>query len=196
MGHSHDHHSKAKGFSYAEASVLAVMVVCFGIMLELLSKSLDVYATLSISRLEAWMSVVFALLFIALWGLLDATLFGPHLKLLEAREEATTGAVREAHEKSTQADVIIKEYEEKIIETRVQAVQRKLSALNAVKQQADDIVTKAEEHARGLVSKARTELESRTASLRSGAERDIDSMAQMIVQKLKQPQKDVGRVIN
>ena len=133
------------------------------------------------------MIMVSAVLFVVLWKTLGQFLFAPYLELVEAREAATVGAEDTAKADRERAQVITEQYEEQLMATRVAAMEKKLAALTKAKAEAAGIVEKSEDASQELLRSVRWEMAKKLDELRGQAFGDIDKLADMIVERVKNP---------
>jgi F0F1-type ATP synthase membrane subunit b/b' len=146
-----------------------------------------VLKTFDLTRLDVAMIGVCCLLFVVLWSALEALLFRPYLKFLELREGATTGARGIASDKQAQVEKATADYSRRMNDARVGAMRDKLAALDAAKSEASRIIKDAEDKASEIADEAASELEKQTAQLRADATRDISTLVDMVVSKVKAP---------
>ncbi len=144
----------------------------------------DVLKQFDLSSLDALMIVVGAFLFVTLWQLAARYLFGPYLKLVEAREAATSGAVDTIRNKKNQIESARVSYERVVTEGRVAAMKEKLAAVSAAKKEAAQITEKAEKEAHEALKQGRTALQGELDALRQESLKHVDSLAQGIVSKI------------
>jgi F0F1-type ATP synthase membrane subunit b/b' len=156
----------------------------------------EILKKFSLEPLDIPMILISALLFVALWKILDKKLFSPYLALLDARDSLTTGAADSARELLQKAETLTNEYNGRIVQTRVEAMKLKLEAVNAAKAEAQSITEQAEGEAQELIRNARWETAQKITALREEAFREADRMADAIVQKLAAPAKSGERSIN
>ncbi|MBN8548543.1 MAG: hypothetical protein J0M12_04430 [Deltaproteobacteria bacterium] len=133
------------------------------------------------------MIVVSAVLFVILWKTLGQALFAPYMSLLEAREAATVGAEDTAKSDLERAEALTAQYEEQLMAARVAAMEKKLAAINKAKAEASGIVEKSEGAAQELLRSVRWEMAKKLDELRGQAFGDTDKLADMIVERVKNP---------
>lgn len=126
-----------------------------------------------------------ALLFVILWQSLARVVFNPYLKLLEARENATSGAVESSREKLAKAGELRTAYADQIAQARVEAMRVKLAAVAAAKKENGALVEKAEAAAQEALKQGRADIAREAGSLREQTLRDADGLADMIIDKIK-----------
>ena len=133
------------------------------------------------------MIVVSAVLFVVLWKTLGQVLFAPYLQLVEAREAATVGAEDTAKANHERAEALTAQYEEQLMAARVAAMEKKLSALAKAKAEAAAVVEKSEGAGQELLRSVRWEMAKKLDELRGQAFGETDKLADMIVERVKNP---------
>ena len=128
-----------------------------------------------------------AALFVVLWRVLARVFFIPYLTLVEAREQATSGADLAAGDMRKRAEQIRRNYENRITAARVEAVKEKLDAVQAAKREAARILDKAEGQAQETLRSARWDMGRKIGELRTEILREADRIAGQIVDKLMRP---------
>lgn len=136
---------------------------------------------------DVLMIVVCAVLFLGLWKFLDKVLFGPYLGLIEAREKLTIGAGDTATAERAKAKSLTEEYEQKLMAARVSAMEKKLGAISKAKTEADSIVEKSEHSSQELLRSVRWEMAKKIDEMRGKAFGEVDSLVDMIVNRVKSP---------
>ena len=114
--------------------------------------------TFDLTLVDGYMIPVVSVLFVFLWRSLSKELFFPYLALIEAREQATLGAEKEAQEAQDRARNSREEYERKLGEARRAAIEQKLSLVHQARLEADRIRKKAEEEAQSYLLAVRKEI--------------------------------------
>lgn len=145
----------------------------------------SILKTFDLTLLDGAMVVLVVPCFIVFWKVMERYVFLPYLHLLEAREAATTGAQAEAQQESERARSFLDEYEEKLTETRIEAMKSKLSLLQSAKSEASKIIDQAEGEARKHVQNARHEAAQHIAQLKSAATREAEMLSQLIADKIR-----------
>jgi F0F1-type ATP synthase membrane subunit b/b' len=136
---------------------------------------------------DAVMILIGAVFFLILWKALENSLFGPYLQLIEKREAATSGAAQTAQEKLVKTDDLNRQYESKLLEQRIIFMQAKLAALDRAKNESDQIIGNATKAAQDKLSAGRKEIAAKTLENKAAAEREANSLTEMIVSKLTSP---------
>ena len=145
---------------------------------------------------DLWMIPLGGLLFFVFWKLLTVILFKPCLRLVELREARTEAAFDTAEEvtlKATQAET---DYEQKLLDARIEAMRQKLSDLSKAKSKAQEIVTEAQTTAQSKLEAARAEAERQAEALRADTLAQADSLADEVVQKLFNPPAEPQSVLH
>jgi F-type H+-transporting ATPase subunit b len=133
------------------------------------------------------MIIASAALFVVLYRTMGKFVFGPYLDLIESRERATIGAEGAAATEREQAQTIEKEYQDRLMAARVSAMEKKIANLNSAKAEADAVVEKAEGSAQELLRSVRWEMARQIDETRNKTHADVDSLAEMIVERVKNP---------
>jgi F-type H+-transporting ATPase subunit b len=116
-----------------------------------------------------------AVLFVVLWKLLQAVLFAPYIKLLEAREAASTGAQATAQRNNADAQETLAKYNEELTAARVAFMGARNEAIERAREQADQIVGKAEHEVRQTIEAAHKEVS-----------RDLEAVAEVVQREAEQ----------
>jgi F-type H+-transporting ATPase subunit b len=99
-------------------------------------------------------------LFIILWLILNRILFKPYLKLLEAREQRTTGAQHDSSDLEHEGARLRVQYEEKIVQARAAGYAAKEAILQNGRLEREKILAEAREQAAQTLERARREIAS------------------------------------
>ena len=152
----------------------------------------QVLAFFNLTHDDVRMIPVGVVLFVIFWQIFARVFVKPYLKLIETREEATSGAQSEAQSKEAEAQAILAQYEDRLTTARVHAMKRRLDELESVKQETVALIAKAESDAAEETKRGRADIQKKLDSIRASVMGDADSMADMIVQRLKAPRKEQG----
>lgn len=125
-----------------------------------------------------------ALLFVALWQLLDKEFFGPLKGLVEARENATSGAEHQAKQIIEQSENLIADYNRSIASARAEAARKRFDALSIAKQEASRIVAEAEAEAQEKMRAARAEFSAQASQIRARLDEEAGKLSDDIVRRL------------
>ncbi|MCB0333672.1 MAG: hypothetical protein KDD55_09255 [Bdellovibrionales bacterium] len=147
----------------------------------------EILALFDLSVLDFQMILVCAVVFYLYTVIASKTLFGPLMKLYEAREQATIGAESSASETIREAESLEQEYGAQLTEARIQAMQEKLEILSIATKDASGILGTAENTARDEILSARQSLEASREKLRAELFQDADAMAQELAGELQKP---------
>ncbi len=145
----------------------------------------ELLKTFDLTPLDAQMILVWAVAFVILWQILARVLFGPYLKLVETRDAQTTGAEDNAKSLTAKADELMLKYEDRITQARIAGMKEKNETLSKARTEAQAITEQADAKAQEKIQKSREELNARLATLKSELERDCESMAASITEKLR-----------
>ncbi|RIL10754.1 MAG: hypothetical protein DCC75_03695 [Proteobacteria bacterium] len=126
-----------------------------------------------------------AILFYALIRLLEKALFTPYVDLIEAREQATSGAEKTAKSNAQEAERTMTGYQARITDERVEAMRKKLSMLAAAKAEAAKIVEQAEAEAAEEIKKVRKDAADKLEALREASRREAENLAGAVLDRLK-----------
>lgn len=143
--------------------------------------------TFDLVPFDVLMIGVTVVLFLLLWAGLAKGLFLPYMALLAEREASTSGAEESAATVLKSADELRREYDAKLLEARVRTLKEKAAALDVTKQQAGEVVKKAEEDAQEILRSARWEMAQKVDATKAEAFRDADRLAEQIAQKVLVP---------
>ena len=99
-------------------------------------------------------------LFIILWLILNRILFKPYLKLLDAREQRTTGAQHDSSDLEHEGARLRVQYEEKIVQARTAGYAAKEAILQTGRLEREKILAEAREQAAQTLERARREIAS------------------------------------
>ena len=97
-------------------------------------------------------------LFIILWLILNRVLFKPYLKLLEAREQRTTGAQLDCSDLEHEGARLRAQYEEQIAQARAAGYAVKEAILQNGRLEREKILAEAREEAAKTLERARREI--------------------------------------
>ena len=149
----------------------------------------DILAIFDLTPIDGWMILVsigvFGL-FLRWW---QEKIFKPFLALFEAREKATVGSTEEADSLLEKATNDLKEFDQKLHQSHVDALQKKYALVDEAKKEAVSIVKKAEDESNKLVSEARTEIAAELTRARSELSSVVEELASDIVNKVTTPHK-------
>lgn len=124
--------------------------------------------------------VIFAVLFF----LLTRIYFRPFLRLFEIRHEKTTQDRENAEKLMLEANAKLDEYKRQLAEERANAKRQYDSILDQAKQDEGQLLARARDDAKKITQEAVDSVNSQREKLRHELERDIESLARMISEKL------------
>jgi len=145
----------------------------------------NVFAMFDITPFDGVMILVGAVFFVVIWKSLQKVLFDPYLKLVEEREQATSGAKDYAAREVAEAKELTQEYERRIMEGRIAALEEKIKELDRAKQEAAKIISQAENEASTYLDNERRITEESMNALKSEVMKEASAMVAMIVDKVK-----------
>ncbi len=124
-----------------------------------------------------------AIFLIAIY-ILNKLVFKPFLNLMDRRDKLTRGAIEEAKELEEKVVQIIDEYEAKLAEARVLAVEERNKIVQEGEKVAEGILSKAREETSGLLQEAKHKLEADTLEIKNKVKSDVDAIAKDIASTL------------
>ena len=122
--------------------------------------------------------------------ILNKLVFKPFLNLVDRRDMLTRGAIEEAHELEDKVKSIIEEYDQKLSEARVLAIEERNKLVLEGQAVATEILGKAREETGALLEDAKAKLEADTKEIKNNIKGDIDGLASDIASKVLS--KEVG----
>lgn len=124
--------------------------------------------------------IIFGLLFVAL----QATLFKPFLKLVEARENAIEGARAEAKRMQKEAKEKSKKFDEELRKVRVEAGTERDRLRQEGQRLERQILDRVREETQQALSAAEAEMKREAARVRSTLEQNVPLMGQAVASRL------------
>lgn len=131
------------------------------------------------------MIAIGAVLFVCLWQILRIVVFQPYLKLVDARERATSGAEAQARANEERAMILFKEYEQKLMEERAVALKVKFEALSKAKAEAGRMINKAESEAQSYLEGVRKELDKEVGAVKQRVAFEAETLAGLLAERAK-----------
>ena len=122
--------------------------------------------------------------FLFFWFLLTRLLFRPFLGLLAERERRTEGVKAKAASLKEEGERLRKEYEYGISKARDEARAVKESIVQEGRQTRERLLTQAREEAARMLEAVREEIHKELQRGRELAQREADSIAQQMVEKI------------
>lgn len=144
----------------------------------------DILRTFDLTPLDAQMILICAVLFVGLVSLLRRNLFSPYLVLLEARENATSGAYKQVEQIKAQSENLNNEYDTQMVDERVAAMKVKLSKIAASKREAQNIIEKAQNNAEQIIKESRASLRQELDVLRKESLQEVQELSNLTVQQI------------
>jgi F-type H+-transporting ATPase subunit b len=123
-------------------------------------------------------------LFFFMFVFLYALLFRPMVRLIEARREATEGAMDRAKATSAEAEKLAGDVDARIADIRASAAEERDRMVEQARRQERDLMASALEESRGTIEKARLELEERGREVRARLESEVDAMASAVAERI------------
>ncbi len=123
-------------------------------------------------------------IFLFMVFILRSLLFKPVIRLIEARDEATLGAVKKAAELQREAAAINADFETTIGKVRNEATADRNKTIDAAKQSEREILSTAKEHAARLMSETRTRAENEMRNVQKNLEEETRTMALLLAEKI------------
>lgn len=124
-----------------------------------------------------------ALLFVALWLVLDKVLFRPYLQLLEEREYKTTGTQHDSADLEREGAELRTQYQEKIAQAQSAGYGAKATVVQAAHDEWEKIVGRAREEAANYLENTRREIAATLESERRLARVEAAAVASDMVSK-------------
>jgi F-type H+-transporting ATPase subunit b len=124
--------------------------------------------------------VVQLLCFLVLFLVLRPLLFRPLMAVLNEREKATEGDVREARRRQTEAEEKMRKYERELERTREKASAEREKIREIGRAREREILDKARHEVDAAVAGSRSTMVEQAAAVRRDMEREIDVLAREI----------------
>lgn len=187
MGHAHSEDSDGKidPFTFAMGCLVLILVG------SAIIANLDTIFTiagdyLSLTPSDVMMIPVGAISFTAFWIISDRVIFRPYIKLIEEREEKTSGAEESAEDTLREARQLLSEYDERLLKARIDATQEKMKIVSEERRESKKIVEEANIRAKHHIEKARKEINDRLEELHQEVMTQADALVTEITEKVKQ----------
>lgn len=129
-------------------------------------------------------AVVAAVLFLALYAFLRATLFKPYVRITEMREALTGGAMNEAEALSARAAELDARYEALKVEAAAEATAARDALRSKAKHEEEALLAQARESAASKLSMHRDALEKQVATAEAQIEARAQELSGVIVKRL------------
>lgn len=168
----------------SEAFKVALGSVALAALLYYIDISTGFLKTLDINRDDVVMIGAAAVGFCFLWIVLDKWLFTPYVKLFERREKLTTGADEDIKHREEEIAVMLEQYEVKTLEARAASMKEKSEALQKAKSDSNSKIDRAKTVAQEELAKSKQEIASRKTQLESSAQKEAESLAVDMVNKV------------
>jgi F-type H+-transporting ATPase subunit b len=123
-------------------------------------------------------SVIYqVVLFLVLWLILSKVLFQPYLRLLEEREQMTTGAEHDSAELELEGAQLKARYEEKVAAAQAAGYAAKEAIVQEARQQREKILGAAREEAATTLNRLRQDVTTAMANERQLAAAEVSILA-------------------
>ena len=154
----------------------------------------ELLKTFDLELIEFQLILVVIPIFFVFWVLMDKMVFQPVLKLVEEREARTSGAESIAADTIREADAADAEFEQKILDARIEAMKVKLAEVNKTKDEASKILGEASSTAKSELEAARKAITEKQEALRKNLANNVDELAKEIAAKVKDGSSQVSAV--
>jgi F-type H+-transporting ATPase subunit b len=130
-------------------------------------------------------SVIYqVVLFLVLWLILSKVLFQPYLRLLEEREQKTTGAEHDSAELELEGAQLKARYEEKVAAAQAAGYAAKEAIVQEARQQREKILGAAREEAATTLNRLRQDVTTAMANERQLAAAEVSILASDMASKV------------
>ena len=123
-------------------------------------------------------------LFLIAIYILNKLVFKPFLNLMDRRDKLTRGAIEEAKELEEKVVHIIKEYDSKLAEARVLAIEERNKIVHEGQTAAEGILARAREETTELLKDAKSKLEADTQEIKNKVKSDVHAIAKDIASRV------------
>ena len=147
----------------------------------------EILKTFDLVPRDVPMIIFGALLFTALWKILEKSFFRPFQSIVEARESATGGASTDASDLRQRAENLRREYQAELSRNRAEAVEAKLELLDGARKEAAETLAKAQSAADRITDSARAEVEKRESELQEKLQNELEEVVELVVKKVQAP---------
>lgn len=127
-----------------------------------------------------------AALFIAIWALLDKTVFKRVFQILELREARTVGDEHDAVEKRKEARALDAKTEETLRKSRLEAIVARDAKVQEAKLEAQKLIDRAAANAAEEYKKAHEALQFLKSQAANELPHEVDRLAETVVQRVLQ----------
>lgn len=125
-----------------------------------------------------------SVLFLALWQVLNYILYKPYFKILEEREQRTTGAESDAVVIRNKAKQVIAEYEIEVKSTRKEGASLREELVQRAKSDSEIVMRQIEAEAEAKLTAARSQLVILKSKVSSEADQEAVKIADQIINKI------------
>jgi len=122
--------------------------------------------------------------FFVMFIFLYAVLFRPAVRMIDARREATVGAIENAREQMSEAAVLMSKIDSQISDVRVAATAEKDKIIEQARHQERDLLAKARQDSQKIVKTSRSKIEKDGETTRQKLESEIQVMADAVTNSI------------
>ena len=108
----------------------------------------------------------------------------PVLRLVDARRDATEGAMARASSVKEEAASMRRDVDRQILETRTAASAERVRLVEEARRLEREVLDRARGDARKAIESARAEMEKSAVQVRSGLEREVDALATAVAARV------------
>ncbi len=127
-----------------------------------------------------WQLLIFLVVTISLTYLV----FKPTLKIIQKRRELTLGKQTEAKDLQTEADILMKKYEEQLEEMRTQGSEIQKELIRQGNEVAEEIIKRAKLKNKEMLTKSLDELNKQKIQASQEMEKQASNVSQDIISKI------------
>lgn len=128
--------------------------------------------------------IIQALNFFLLVLILNKLLYKPILKVLEEREKRIDGQQQEAKKIIEEGQALLVDYNQKMYNAKIDAMNTKNAARNAASEEANVIISESRKKAEEIISQMQQQMASEMAQAKKELEPELGSMAATIAQQI------------
>lgn len=150
--------------------------------------------TFDLELLEFQLILVVIPIFYVFWRLMHKMVFMPFLELTELREARTSGAESSAADIIREAEAANAEFEQKILDARIDAMKMKLGEVQASKDQANKILAEASSKSKSDLEASRAAILEKQENLRKSLNDSVGDLAKEIASKIKTGSTEINQI--
>ncbi|MBX7136394.1 MAG: ATP synthase F0 subunit B [Oligoflexia bacterium] len=144
----------------------------------------EILKAFDLNTTDATMILVWMVFFFGIWKLLAKTLIGPFVKLVEAREAATSGALERAAKISSDAEKFEENYRNRIATAKAKISQENMTLLIQARKEGAEQLEKAEKEIQQQTQARRRELGEKMLRIKQEINTEVDVIARQLVSKV------------